>query len=203
MNVCADKLVEFKKRYEPWVSRNLECAKDWKPDPVDWSIVAESPPYPKNDEEWLSPRYIYRVREKRRGGQLLGAVLSGFLRDDISKWRHAKRLGELREARVFVLDVCEYPVNHLLPDRRMSEVAAFLEPKFKDRLRFADPDNIIVLGGQDPGEFGDTVRNGLEPKYKNRLRNDAAIPFPHGGGNNYANCRDGIRLCVEKTRNQR
>jgi len=194
MSASASESIEFKNRYEPWVSKNLECAEKWKPNRIDWLIVAESPPRPKSDEEWLSPRYIYRIRKRRRGGLLLGAVLSGFLQDDISKWKHVKRLTELKRARIFVLDVCEYPVNHLLPDLRTSEVESFLKSSFKKRLRAADPENIILLGGRNPGEFGDRVLNGLEPKYKNRVRNDIAIPFPQGGGNNYANCRDGIIL---------
>ena len=197
---CADEFKELKKRYEPWVSKNYECAEYWKPDFIEWLVVAESPPSPETREEWASPRYIYRVRERRKGGHLLGAVLSGFVYDDLSKLRHAKRLAELRKARIFVLDVCEYPIDTLPHDRRINEVEESLTC-FNKRLGARDPRNIIVLGRLGERKFGSVVRDGLEPEYKSLIRNDYAIPFPHRG--NYADCRDGIRLCIENSRRSR
>jgi len=80
-----DDLATLKMRYEPWIPRNLECAEYWKPNPVDWLVVAESPPCPRSDEQWQKPKYMYRIREKRKGGHLLGAVLSGFLDEEFDE----------------------------------------------------------------------------------------------------------------------
>jgi hypothetical protein len=143
------------------------------------------------------------VREGERGGHLLGAIVSGFLDEDTSEWRHAKRLRGLRRAQAFVLDVCEHPVNHLPHGMRTDEVKTSMGSSFKRRLETAQPNNIIVLGSQDPGEFGDIVRTNLEPRYRTLVSNDSTIPFPHGGGDNYARCRDGIKRCVDKIRKEK
>lgn len=194
-------LEEMLRRYHPWVLRNRKCADDWKPTPIDWLITAESPPCPRNEEEWQNPRYVYRIRnEDRRGNTLAGAITVGFQvaqATELKKLKHRSRLDGLKKNRVFIMDVCEYPIDQLDKDPLRIEIIKESMPGcFARRLTEKNPKNIIVLGKRDRGEFGYVVCEGLEEHLRSRVRNERKIPFPQNGGHNFENCWQGIRDCV-------
>lgn len=186
---------EVERKYKHWRKRNYLCSKKWKAAKIDWLVITESPPFPRNRKEWKNPRYVYCLRKGRKGGLLLSAVARAFFGARIMNWSGEKRLKRLRQRGVFVLDVCQNPVDQLSDGERSRAWSDALSRSFFVRIRRMHPKHIVVVGMGPNGEFSRIVTDSLARKFGGRVVNMDPIPFPLYGS--YERCWRGIRRCVD------
>lgn len=110
-------------------SRRERAAEEFKPERVDLLLVAEAPPSALD-------RYFY-FSDVREQDSLFRYVCRGILGREPTREAKADLLAEVRERRVFLIDLQEDP-------RDGTPLAEFV-PRLVERCRALDPDWIILI----------------------------------------------------------